>query len=54
MRTRGRWSVAYPYVVEQDYRDVKRVTHSMRGFKSFEAAQQTLVSIESVHMLRKG
>jgi putative transposase len=41
-------------VVEQDHRGVKRVTRPTLGFKSFEAAQQTLVGIELMHMLRKG
>jgi transposase-like protein len=41
-------------VVEQDHRGVKRVTRPMLGFKSFEAAQPTLVGIELMHMLRKG
>ena len=41
-------------VVEQDHRGVKRVTRPMLGFKSFEAAQPTLVGIELRHMLRKG
>jgi putative transposase len=40
-------------VVEQDHRAVKRVTRPMLGFKSFEAAQSTLVGIELMHMLRK-
>ena len=39
--------------VEQDHRGVKRVTRPMLGFKSFEAAQSTLVGIELMHMLRK-
>ena len=38
-------------VVEQDHRSVKRVTRPMLGFKSFEAAQGTLVGIELMHML---
>jgi len=42
------------HVVEQDYRGVKRVTCPMLGFKSFEAAQGTLVGIELMHMLKKG
>jgi putative transposase len=42
------------HVVEQDYRGVKRVTRRMLGFKSFEAAQGTLVGIELMHMLKKG
>jgi putative transposase len=41
-------------VVEQDHRAVKRVTSPMLGFKSFEAAQSTLVGIELMHMLKKG
>jgi putative transposase len=41
-------------VVEQDHRAVKRVTRPMLGFKSFEAAQATLIGIELMHMLKKG
>jgi putative transposase len=41
-------------IVEQDHRGVKRVTRPMLGFKSFEAAQATLVGIELMHMLKKG
>jgi putative transposase len=41
-------------MVEQDHRGVKRITHPILGFKSFEAAQATLVGIELMHMLRKG
>ena len=40
-------------VVEQDHRAVKRVTRPMLGFKSFEAAQDTLVGIELMHMIKK-
>jgi len=40
-------------LVEQDHRGVKRVTHPMLGFKSFAAAQGTLVGIELMHMLKK-
>jgi putative transposase len=40
-------------VVEQDHRSVKRVTRPMLGFKSFDAAQDTLVGIELMHMLKK-
>lgn len=39
-------------IVEQDHRAVKRVTRPMRGFKSFAAAQDTLVGIELMHMLK--
>jgi len=41
-------------VVEQDHRAVKRVTRPMLGFKSFDAAQSPLASLELMHMLRKG
>jgi putative transposase len=40
-------------VVEQDHRAVKRVTRPMLEFKSFEAAQATLVGIELMHMIKK-
>jgi putative transposase len=40
-------------IVEQDHRGVKRITRPMLGFKSFDAAQSTLVGIELMHMLRK-
>ena len=38
---------------EQDHRGVKRVTRPMLGFKAFEAAQDTLVGIELMHMIKK-
>src|SRR6266849_7624397 len=40
-------------IVEQDHRGVKRITRPMLGFKSFEAAQGTLVGIELMHMIKK-
>src|SRR4029434_10136606 len=40
-------------IVEQDHRGVRRVTRPMLGFKSFEAAQDTLVGIELMHMIKK-
>ena len=40
-------------IVEQDHRGVKRVTRPMLGFKSFEAAQDTLGGIELMHMIKK-
>ena len=40
-------------IVEQDHRGVKRVTRSMLGFKTFDAAQGTLVGIELMHMIKK-
>src|SRR5262245_34788499 len=40
-------------VVEQDHRAVKRVTRPILGFKAFDAAQNTLVGIELMHMIKK-
>src|SRR2546429_1412357 len=40
-------------IVEQDHRGIKRVTRPMVGFKSFDAAQDTLVGIELMHMIKK-
>jgi len=40
-------------VIEQDHRAVKRVTRPMLGFKTFAAAQDTLVGIELMHMIKK-
>ena len=40
-------------IVEQDHRAVKRMTRPMLGFKSFAAAQATLVGIELMHMIKK-
>ncbi len=49
-----RWNVKYlNNIVEQDHRGVKRVTRPMLGFKSFVAAQDTLVGIELMHMIKK-
>jgi putative transposase len=39
--------------IEQDHRGVKGVTRPMLGFKAFEAAQDTLVGIELMHMIKK-
>jgi putative transposase len=39
-------------IVEQDPRGVKRVTRPMLGFKSFDAAQGTLVGIALMHMIK--
>ena len=40
-------------IVEQDHRAVKRITRPMLGFKSFAAAQDTLVGVELMHMIKK-
>jgi putative transposase len=40
-------------LVEQDHRAVKRITRPMLGFKSFAPAQNMLVGIELMHMIKK-
>ena len=40
-------------MIEQDQRAVKRVTRPMLGFQSFDTAQDTLVGIELMHMIKK-
>jgi len=40
-------------IVEQDHRAVKRITRPMLGFKSFAAAQATLVGVELMHMIKQ-
>lgn len=41
-------------IVEQDHRNIKRITRPMMGFKSFNSARRTLRGIEVMNMLRKG
>jgi len=41
-------------IVEQDHRNIKRITKPMLGFKSFAAAEATIAGIELHHMLVKG
>lgn len=41
-------------IIEQDHRNVKRITNAMLGFKNFRSAQATLKGIELVAMLKKG
>lgn len=41
-------------IVEQDHRNIKRITRPMMGFKSFNSARRTLRGIEAMNMIRKG
>jgi len=41
-------------IIEQDHRNIKRITNSMLGFKNFRCAQATLKGIELIVMLKKG
>ena len=41
-------------VIEQDHRNIKRLTKPMMGFGSFHTARQTLRGIEAMSMIRKG
>jgi transposase-like protein len=41
-------------VVEQDHRNIKRISGAMMGFKSFNSDRRTLRGIEVTNMIRKG
>ncbi|MBD2024473.1 DDE-type integrase/transposase/recombinase [Leptolyngbya sp. ST-U4] len=41
-------------VVEQDHRNIKRITKLMMGFKPINSAKRTLQGIEAMNMIRKG
>jgi len=41
-------------IVEQDHRNIKRITRPMLGFKNFHSAQKTLSGIELMKMIKKG
>ncbi len=41
-------------VIEQDYRNIKRIAKPMMGFKSFNTVRRTLSGIEAMSMIRKG
>jgi transposase-like protein len=41
-------------VIEQDHRNIKRITKPMMGFGSFHMARRTLSGIEAMSMIRKG
>jgi len=41
-------------VIEQDHRNIKRLTKPMMGFSSFNTARRTLSGIEAMSMVRKG
>lgn len=40
-------------MVEQDHRNIKRITRPMMGFMSFNSARKTLRGIEAMNMIRK-
>ncbi len=39
-------------VIEQEHRNIKRITKPMMGFKSFNTARRTLSGIEAMNMIR--
>lgn len=41
-------------VIEQDHRNIKRLTKPMMGFGSFNTTRRTLSGIEAMSMIRKG
>jgi transposase, IS6 family len=41
-------------IIEQDHRNIQRITKPMMGFQSFNTARRTLQGIEAMAMIRKG
>jgi len=41
-------------IIEQDHRNIKRITRPMQGFKNFHCAQKILAGIELINMIKKG
>lgn len=41
-------------IIEQDHKNIKRITRPMLGFKNFHSAQKTLSGIEVMKMIKKG
>ena len=41
-------------IIEQDHRNIKRITRPKLGFKNFHSAQKTLAGIELMSMIKKG
>jgi transposase-like protein len=42
------------HLIEQDHRNIKRLTKPMMGFGSFNTARRTLGGIEAMSMIRNG
>jgi len=40
-------------IIEQDHRNIKRITDNMLGFKHFKSACLTIQGIEAMNMIRK-
>ncbi len=41
-------------LIEQDHRNIKRLTRPMLGFKSWDSMESTIAGYELVNMIRKG
>ena len=41
-------------LIEQDHRNIKRITRLILGFKNFHSAQKTIAGIELMKMIKKG
>lgn len=54
LETQLRQSKYLNNVIEQDHRNIKRITKPMMGFQSFNRARRTLSGIEAMNMIRKG
>ena len=41
-------------IIEQDHRNIKKITDNILGFKHFRSACSTIQGIEALSMIRKG
>jgi len=53
-KTKHRSSKYMNNIIEQDHRNIKRITDNMLGFKHFRSACSTIQGIEAMSMIRKG
>jgi len=52
-KTKHRSSKYMNNIIEQDHRNIKRITDNMLGFKHFKSACLTIQGIEAMNMIRK-
>jgi IS6 family transposase len=53
-KTKHRSSKYMNNIIEQDHRNIKRITNHMIGFEHFKSACSTIQGIEAMSMIRKG
>lgn len=54
LTTKHRSSKYMNNIIEQDHRNIKRITDNMLGFKHFKSACSTIQGIEAMSMIKKG